>query len=152
MRPATPRDLDRVCALWTELGLHHAQLDPRHALRPGAAAEVRRLLAAELRDPDAAALLCERGGSAEGLCMVRIDRAPPIRREALRAEIGELFVRPEARRRGIGRALVREAVGWARARGVPGVVVRVFRGNVGAHAFWRELGFDALMDVLERRL
>ena len=36
--------------------------------------------------------------------------------------------------------------------GVPGVVVRVFRGNAGAHAFWRALGFDALMDVLEHRL
>jgi hypothetical protein len=32
------------------------------------------------------------------------------------------------------------------------VVVRVVAGNTDGRAFWRALGFGALMDVLERRL
>jgi GNAT superfamily N-acetyltransferase len=152
VRRATPADLSPLCALWTELSEHHARLDPRHALRAGAAAEIRKLLAEELRDPDAVAFLYEREGRAQGFCMARIDRAPPIQREALRAEIGELFVREEARRAGIGRKLVEAALGWVRERGVERAVVRVFRENRSGRAFWRAQGFDALMDVLERPL
>jgi GNAT superfamily N-acetyltransferase len=152
VRRATPRDVDRVAALWTGLAEHHARLDPRHALRAGADAEIRRLVAAELADADAVALLYEHDGQALGLCMARIDRAPPIQREVVRAEIGELFVREEARGRGVGRALVDAAFAWARARDIERVVVRVFDVNADARAFWRALGFGALMDVLERRL
>jgi GNAT superfamily N-acetyltransferase len=121
-------------------------------LRDGAAAEIRKLIAAELRDPDAVAFLCERAGSIQGFCMARIERAPRIRQDAVRAEIGEVFVRPEARRAGIGRELVAAALGWVRGRGVERVVVRVIRDNAAGQAFWRAQGFDALMDVLERRL
>jgi ribosomal protein S18 acetylase RimI-like enzyme len=152
VRRATPRDAPQICALWTELAEHHARLDPRHALREGAALEIRKLVAAELRDSDAVTFLSERSGSAQGFCMARIDQAPPIQREAVRAEIGEVFVRPEARRTGIGRELVRAALGWVRDRGVDRVVVRVFRDNAAGLAFWRAQGFGALMDVLERRL
>lgn len=152
MRRAGARDVDRVAALWTALAEHHGRLDPRHALRSGAAHEIRRLAASELADPDAVALLYERDGQALGLCMARIDHAPPIQREIVRAEIGELFVREEARGAGVGRALVDAAFAWARARGIERVVVRVFERNRDGRAFWRALGFGALMDVLERRL
>jgi GNAT superfamily N-acetyltransferase len=152
VRRAGPRDAERVAALWTELAEYHARLDPREKLRAGADGEIRRLIAAELADADAVALLYERDGQALGLCMARIDRAPPIRRETVRAEIGELFVREEARGAGVGRALADAAFSWARGRGVERVVVRVVEGNTDGRAFWRALGFGALMDVLERRL
>jgi GNAT superfamily N-acetyltransferase len=152
VRRAGARDLDSVAALWAELSRHHAALDPRHALRPGAEPELRRLLAAELRDEDALALLYERAGEALGLCMARMQRAPAIRRETARVEIGELFVREPARRQGVGRALVGAALGWVRAQGAPSVVVRVDARNAEGQAFWRGLGFAELMDVLEHRL
>jgi GNAT superfamily N-acetyltransferase len=109
-------------------------------------------VAAELRDPDAVTFLYERAGRALGFCMARIDRAPPIHREALRAEIGEIFVRAEARRTGIGRELVDAALGWVRGHGIDCAVVRVLRDNASGRAFWRAQGFDASMEVLERRL
>jgi ribosomal protein S18 acetylase RimI-like enzyme len=151
VRRAVAQDVDRVAALWTELSLHHARIDPRHALRPDADPEIRRLIASELRDPDALVLLFEQSDAC-GLCMTRIQQAPPIRREARRAEIGELFVSAGARRRGVGRALVRESLAWVRERGVERVVVRVDAGNDVGQAFWRGIGFAASMDVLERRL
>jgi GNAT superfamily N-acetyltransferase len=96
--------------------------------------------------------LSEQAGRALGFCMVRIQRAPRIHRDALRAEIGEVFVRPEARRTGIGRELVAAALGWLRGHAIERVVVSVIRDNDAGRAFWRAQGFDALMDVLERRL
>ena len=49
-----------MTALWIELTRHHAALDPHFALRPGADAEARRLLEAQLRDPDTAIFVAGR--------------------------------------------------------------------------------------------
>ena len=152
VRRAGAGDAEAVAALWSELSAHHARLDARHTLRPGAQREIRRLVQSDLADPDALVLLYEQQGSACGLCMTRIQHAPPIHREMQRAEIGELFVRESARRCGIGRALVDRTFEWLRGRGVDGVVVRVGAANAQGQAFWRGIGFAAFVDVLERRL
>jgi len=152
VRRADAGDIEPVAALWSELSAHHARLDARHALHPGAQREIERLVRAELGDLDALVLLYEQQGGTCGLCMTRIQHAPPIHRETRRAEIGELFVRTEARRRGVGRALVGEALAWVRERGVERVVVRVDTANELGQTFWRSIGFADSMDVLERRL
>lgn len=155
MRAAGPRDLDRVAALWTAIAAHHEPLDPAFRMRGGAGRDIRELLAAILRDPDAVVLVYEDAGAAAdlpGLCIARIDRAPPILDEAERAEITDLGVRAERRRAGIGRALAEAALGWVRERGVRRVEVRVAHANAGGQAFWRALGFGDLMDVLHKRL
>ena len=151
VRRAGPADLDTLCELWLEVARHHAGLDPGFGLRPNARDEVRRLLAAELGDPEAAAWLAG-DGAADGFCIARIDRAPPIHEQTLRAEITDLGVRPAARRRGLGRALVDAALRWVRERGVAHVEVRVMVANHEGQGFWRALGFGEFMDVLRHRL
>jgi GNAT superfamily N-acetyltransferase len=131
---------------------HHASVDPLFALRPDADAEIRRLLDAILRDPDAAIFVYERDGALLGFCTVRIDRAPPIQVEVQRAEITDLMVRASQRRRGLGRALVERALSWVEERGVERCEVRVASRNSEGQRFWRTVGFDDLMDVLHRRL
>jgi len=152
VRRAGPGDLDAVTDLWLAIGEHHAPLDPAFAQRPDARPEARRLLAALLRDPDAAAWVWEEGRGPEGLCIARIDRAPPILREAARAEITDLGVRPARRRCGVGRALAEVALSWAHERGVSRVEVRVAANNAEGQALWRRLGFGDFVDVLHRRL
>jgi GNAT superfamily N-acetyltransferase len=148
VRRAGRRDLDRVAELWIALTEHHAARDPYFALRHGAREEVRRLLEAQLRDPDCAILLAE----GAGLCIVRVDRSPPILAEVERAEVTDLYVVPEARRRGLGSRLVEGALAWVRRRGVERVEVRVGADNAEGQAFWRATGFGDFMDVLQRRL
>ena len=152
VRRARERDLDRVAALWSAIAEHHAALEPHFALRTGADAEIRALVESVARDPDAAIFVWDREGNLEGVCIVRIDRARPIYRETERAEITDLGVRAGARRRGIGRALVRAALVWVRARGVARVEVRVAARNAEGQGFWRALGYADLMDVLHLRL
>lgn len=152
VRGGTPRDLDRLVELWVAVAEHHAAVDPLFTLRADARPRVRALLAQELSDEDAAVFVQEDGSDLGGFCVVRIDRAPAIFEEVERAEITDLFVRREARRRGVGRALVAEADGWVTARGVARVEVRVASANAEGQAFWRALGFEASMDVLQRRL
>lgn len=141
-----------MCRLWLELTRHHADLDPVFALRPGVEDEAPRLLAALLGDPDAAVFLAGEGPPFAGLAIVRVDHAPPIHPETCRAEISDLYVAPDARRRGLGRVLARAATEWALARGAERIEVRVSTRNPLGQAFWRALGYGAHMDVLHRRL
>jgi ribosomal protein S18 acetylase RimI-like enzyme len=52
-----------------------------------------------------------------------------------------LYVRPEARRQGIGRALLQSVAAVLRERGVAHVVLDVDLGNDQAAAFYERLGF-----------
>ncbi|MCZ6464603.1 MAG: GNAT family N-acetyltransferase [Proteobacteria bacterium] len=152
VRRAGPRDLDRLAALWVGIASHHEALDPAFRLRPEADSEIRRLLEGALRDPDAAVLVYDQGGDLPGLCIVRIDRAPAILDEVERAEITDLGVREEMRRRGVGRALADAALDWVRERGVARAEVRVASANPEAQGFWRALGFGDWMHLLHRHL
>ena len=152
VRPARIQDLDRVAALWSAITKHHAHLDPLFSMRPDADAELRELLSALLRDPDAEIFVYDALGDLPGMCIVRIDRAPPILEEVERAEITDLGVRESHRRRGIGRTLVAEALQWVRENGVTRVEVQVARGNTEGQAFWHSEGFGDFMEILHRRL
>ena len=152
VRRAQPRDIDAISELWILISEHHAPLDRSFAMRSGAEAEVRELVRGILRDADAAVFVYDETGGTPGMCIVRVDRAPPILRERERAIFTDLCVRDTARRRGIGRALVGAALDWVAERGLDRVEVRVAAGNAEGQAFWRALGFADFIDVLHRKL
>jgi len=170
VRVARMQEIDLVAALWALITEHHAGLDPLFSMRRGPVAEgeLRELLRALARDPDAQIFVYDatgsdatgsdasdggdRKGQLEGLCIVRIDRAPPILVETERAEITDLGVRPALRRQGIARLLVEASMGWVRDRGVARVEIQVASGNREGQAFWRAMGYTDLMDVLHKRL
>jgi ribosomal protein S18 acetylase RimI-like enzyme len=58
--------------------------------------------------------------------------------------IDELFVRPEARRRGVGRALVDAVLDFAEERDIIGVDIEAYRGNTPASILYRSMGFHRL--------
>jgi len=152
LRRASSGDVETLRELWVDLTGHHARSDALYEVRSGAAPEIERLLRAELHHPDAATWLAEEDGRVLGFCSARIDVAPPIHEEVERAQISDLWVVPEGRRRGVGGELVRTALHWIEGRGVSRVEVRVATTNGEGQAFWRAQGFGDFMDVLHRRL
>ena len=121
-------------------------------MRSSVDSELRELLRTLQRDSDAAILVYDDDGDLPGMCIVRLDRSPPIMQEVERAEITDLGVRAEERRRGIGSALLEHALRWIRESGVARVEVQVAVANREGQAFWRARGFGDLMDVLHKRL
>ena len=111
-----------------------------------------KLLAQQLRDADAAVFVCEEARGLVGFCSVRLERAPAAMVEVSRAEIADLGVRADHRRKGVGRSLVEAARSWVRSRGAERLEVRVAVRNPEGQAFWRALGFEGFVDVLHRRL
>lgn len=57
------------------------------------------------------------------------------------AEVGNVYVRPEARGHGLGRALVAGLAGWASRQGAARLVIKTFVQNEEALRFWESLGF-----------
>ncbi|HKA14753.1 MAG TPA: GNAT family N-acetyltransferase [Myxococcota bacterium] len=141
-----------MTSLWIQLTDHHAALDPHFTLRPGAEAEVRRLLEAQLRDPDTAIFVAGGPERPDAFAIACVRRAPPIHPETCRAEITDLYVAPARRRRGCGRALADAATRWAIERGAERVEVHVSPRNSAAQAFWRAQGYGAHMEILNRGL
>jgi len=76
-----------------------------------------------------------------------------------RSHVQLVHVRPRARRRGIAKALLREAVREVKAKGATIVSLEVLVSNERARTIWERLGFNehglfmtTPLDVLERRL
>ena len=55
--------------------------------------------------------------------------------------VGDVVVAPEARSRGVGRALLAAGERWARGRGYRLLTLNVFLANERARALYEELGF-----------
>jgi ribosomal protein S18 acetylase RimI-like enzyme len=160
IRAARAEDGDELVSLWAALLEHHRELDPHWQAGPEAEAAWRSFLLRMLDDPDASLLVWDEaqaglagsGSRVVGFCATQIRRAPPVLAETGRCEISDIFVRDEARRRGIAAELVRATLDWCAARGVRRVEVRVVARNTAAQGFWRAAGFGDFVDVLQRHL
>ena len=71
-----------------------------------------------------------------GMAVIVIDPAA-----AARANLYAMWVHPSARRSGAGRALVEEAVDWARTRRVAEIVLGVIETNAPAQRLYQRVGF-----------
>jgi ribosomal protein S18 acetylase RimI-like enzyme len=79
------------------------------------------------------------GDPPHGLAVLRFRDA--IWTAGLEAHLAELYVAPEQRGRGDGRALVRAAVDLARDRGADWIDLNTDEGDVAAQALYASLGF-----------
>jgi RimJ/RimL family protein N-acetyltransferase len=99
----------------------------------------RRYLKAVRRYPDAAVLVAERSdGAIVGRLSLARDTHPA---SAHVADLG-LMVAQDARRQGVGRALLEAAAEWARASGVRKLELHVFPWNEPAIKLYERFGFE----------
>jgi len=100
-------------------------------------ADERRYLRAIRRYPNAAVFVAEDEGVIVGRLSLARDQHPASRHVA---DLG-LMVAASHRRRGIGTALLDEAVHWAREGGVRKLELHVFPWNTAAIALYEKFGF-----------
>ena len=86
------------------------------------------------------AFLGEWEGEAAGVLVLRT--TPTLSGADDWAEITEMYVRPQFRRRGIGRALMEAALDYGRQRGCREFHLLVDPSNKAGQAFYAELGFQ----------
>ena len=100
--------------------------------------EERRYLRALKRHPDAAVFVAEDEGAIVGRLSVARD---PHQASRHVADLG-LMVAVSHRRRGIGRALLDQAVVWARDAGIRKLELHVFPWNEPAIPLYEQFGFE----------
>lgn len=95
-------------------------------------------------------LLAESEGQAVGFCSVHF--RPWLAVENPYAELTELYVRPQWRRRGVATALVTRVEEVARGRGARDLVLLTGCDNQAGQAFYRALGYADYCLAMRKRL
>lgn len=150
VRVATPDDLEMVVALRLQL-LHEEARSPLFARpRRDAARQARLLCEAQLATPTEVSLLALDGGDGVGLLRCAVSRAPRLVHPTRYGFLTAAYVAPSHRRRGVLRALLREAEAWCRARGLREVRLHCTVENAEGNATWEALGY-APAEVVRRR-
>ena len=97
---------------------------------------------AELQDGDIESIVAERGADWLGFAQLRFGKTPPQGVGFARgAELGRLYLAPQAQGVGLGSAMLREIERRARARGGDGLWLNVWQQAPQAQAFYRREGF-----------
>jgi RimJ/RimL family protein N-acetyltransferase len=133
VRPAAPADADAL----VELGRAVAGEDELWLTYDRSRADERRNVKSIRRDPNVAVFVAESPAGVVGRLSIARDHGPHSRHVA---ELG-LMVAAGQRRRGIGTALMEEAVKWARGSGITKLELTVFPHNEPAITLYRKLGF-----------
>jgi GNAT superfamily N-acetyltransferase len=139
IRPAEPRDRDRVIALWLALIDHHRRLDRDYPALPQIRSALDREVDQALAGSACRIYVADAGDGPIGFVSAEI--ADEIGTPGALGTIHELYVAPERRGTGVGRALVGAAEEWFRARSVARRRVRVETANAAALRFWRAAGY-----------
>ena len=127
MREASVGDAAAVALLVTAMGYPTTQ--------PEAAARLERIIG----DRSYRTIVAERDGRVVGFAGART--GPAYELDASAVQLAALAVDPAERRSGVGRLLVAAVEDWAREQGAQVVVLHSGFQRVGAHAFYRRLGY-----------
>ncbi|HMN07970.1 MAG TPA: GNAT family N-acetyltransferase [Gemmatimonadaceae bacterium] len=150
VRVATPDDLETVVALRLQLLREEAHSPLFARPRRDAARQARLLCEAQLATPSEVSLLALAGGDGIGLLRCAVSRAPRLVHPTRYGFLTSAYVAPAYRRRGVLRALLREAEAWCRAHGLREVRLHCTVENAEGNATWEALGY-APAEVVRRR-
>lgn len=152
IRPAAPGDVPTLGRLGVALVRMHHDLDPRRFLASTTGDEggYAAYLGAQLEEPRAVVLVAEREGEVVGYAYGAVEDVDCM---ALRGEAGmlhDLYVLPEHRGRGLGRALLTEAIAALDALGAPRLVLSAAERNEAAQRLFASIGFRRTMVEMTR--
>ncbi len=141
VRDATPEDAPLLVPLWAGL-VTDSGLAGRSSAPPTAEGAVRRIAEAAL-SPDRRLLVAELDDTIAGMVYLEQTTVTPLHDEPA-VHVSYLHVARGMRRRGVGHALMSEAVAWAAASDADHIVVDVHPADREAHRFCARLGLSQL--------
>ena len=144
VRSATAADLETVVALRLALLREHASNPVYSRLRADAPQRARRLFAAQLVSPAEVTLLAERVGEVVGILRCVESAGSPLLFPERYGYVSSVYVRPEARRRGVLRRLLEQAERWCAARGLDELRLHSTADGESGNAAWSALGFEVV--------
>ena len=147
IRRAERRDAPVLGQLGAALMHTHYAFDMQRFLEPGEGAEsgYASFLMSQLRDKESIVLVAEQDDRVLGYVFAAIE---PLSWKDLRDECGfihDLLVADDARRMGVGEALLNAAIEWLREQQMPRVVLGTAAQNENARKLFARRGFRPTM-------
>ncbi len=151
VRPATTADLDVVVELRIALLREHGGNAIYSRLRPDAPERARSLFGSQLESPHETTFLACEGARAVGILRCVHSGGSPLLYPAEYCYVSSVFVRPEARRRGVLRALMQAAEEWCDDRELDEIRLHSASDTPLSNAAWEGLGFEVVEHLRVRR-
>ena len=136
IRRANRPDEAPLALLWLALMREHAALDARFAVADDALQRWKNDFPHVLADETRRLFVAEQAGELAGFASAQRWAPPPIYAAEGEIYLNELYVAPEARRRGLGRRLVGAVRGWAEDLGAARLRLGVLAANAAGRRFW----------------
>ena len=151
IRPGRRDDAAEAARLWMQSAEEHTAHDSVYATAAGAEKTMRRFLADLANSGHSFLFVALAGGRTVGFISGELREGSPTFLPKTWASVDDVFVEPDHRNLGMGRALLRSVEAWAKERGASGVSLQVAAANARARKFYEELGFReiSVYEVLE---
>lgn len=141
IRPGKRDDAAEAARLWMLSAEEHTTYDRVYATTPGAERTMRRFLADLASGSHSFLFVAVSGGRTIGFVSGELREGSPTFHPKTWASVDDVFVEPEYRSLGVGRALLEKVKEWAKEKGADGVSLQVAAANERGRKFYKDLGF-----------
>jgi ribosomal protein S18 acetylase RimI-like enzyme len=141
VRPGRRDDDAAAARLWVMSAEEHTLYDAVYTTAPNAEKVMRRFLADLSSSSHSCLFVAESDGEVVGFLSGELREGSPAFSPKIWATVEDVYVAPDHRSSGIGRALFEACQDWAREKGANGVSLQVAAHNTRARKFYEELGF-----------
>ena len=151
IRPGRREDAAEAARLWMQSAEEHTAHDPIYATAADAERVMRRFLADLTGSGHSFLFVAVSAGRIVGFISGELREGSPAFRPKTRASVDDVFVEPDYRNLGVGKALLQSVKAWAKDKGADGVSLQVAAANERGRKFYEELGFReiSVYEVLE---
>ncbi len=142
LRQAVSSDLNVVAELWKNMMLLHQNYDSYFSLKEKAEEAYRNYAEENIQSKSKFFKVClDEKNNIVGYVLADIIEYPPIYPVKKYIEIIEMVVRKDQRRKGIGEAMLKDVLSWAKEKGITRVECKVATANPISQGFWKKNGF-----------
>ena len=151
IRPGRREDAAEAARLWMQSAREHTTHDRVYATAPGAEKTMRRFLADLANSGYSFLFVAVAGDRTVGFISGELRQGSPAFLPKTWAAVDDVFVEPDYRNRGLGRALLQSVEAWAKERDANGISLQVAAANTRGRKFYEDLGFReiSVYEVLE---
>ena len=141
IRPGRKEDAAETARLWMRSAEEHTAHDRVYQTAPGAEKTMRRFLADVANSGYSFLFVVAAGDRTVGFISGELRQGSPTFLPKTWASVDDVFVEPEYRNRGMGRALIQSVQSWAKERDADGISLQVAAANSRGRKFYEDLGF-----------
>lgn len=134
-------DAPEAARLWMMSAEEHTEHDPVYKTAPGAERVMRRFLADLAASGHSFLFVALVGERVVGFVSGELREGSPTFQPKKWASVDDVFVEPEHRSSGVGKALMQAVQDWATEKGADGVSLQVAAANERGRRFYEKLGF-----------